>query len=245
MSVPDRWVRLYTAGLPETVRDQRRSEIASDVFEQYAATGRSRRVRRAVAGRTVRGAVDDLVWRREVARGMTSIGVRRVLTQAWWAPVAALVALFDVLFGLAVLADEGSSMPGRVVGPVLCMAAAVAVLVGLRLRGNAPAPAAAAAGSGRLKAGLAGLFLVAAGTALVVGGGPLFAIIGAVVVLGALAVTSRTLGAGSNVGAGNALILLGMLPALAMFWLIAPALLALAVIVGVVTGRPRPAVATV
>jgi hypothetical protein len=241
MSLTERWVRLYTSGLPEQVRDQRRGEIASDVFEQYAAAGRTRPVRRAVAGRTVRGAVDDLVWRREVARGMTGIGVRQTLTQAWWAPIAALVALFDAVFGLAVLGDEGSTMPGRVVGPILCVAAAAAVLVGLRLRGNAPAATGSA--PGLLRATMAGLVIVVAGTAIVVVGGPVIAVIGVVAVLGALAVTGRTLGVGSNVGAGNALIVLGTLPALGMFWLIAPALLALTVIVGVLTSRPRPAVA--
>jgi hypothetical protein len=55
-SFSERWVRLYTRGLPADVVDARGDEIASDVFEQGANNGASERgVRMAIAGRTLRG----------------------------------------------------------------------------------------------------------------------------------------------------------------------------------------------
>lgn len=235
MSVTERWVRLYTCGLPEQVRRDRRDEIASDVFEQYAEAGPTWAARRAVAGRTVRGAVDDLVWRREVVRGVAGIGVRRVLTQAWWAPVAGVVLLFDVMLAVAVLADDGSTMPGRVVGPVLVLLAAVAMATGMviRLRGTAA--------SGARSPGLAAIAITAAVLAAVVLGGPVVLVFAGLVIVGSVAFLVQ--GAVRSAAVAPALVLLGTLPALAMFWLVVPALLALVVIVGVLTSRPGTTIA--
>jgi hypothetical protein len=230
MSLTEQWVRLYTAGLPEQLRRERRDEIASDVFEQYAdGAGR-----RAVVGRTVRGAVDDLIWRREVARGMKSTtSVRAALTQAWWAPFAALVLLFDIGFAGAVLADDASTMPGRVVGPALVLLAAACLAVGLWARVDR------AGASGPRHSRYAAVAIVAAFVAAATTGGLVLLVLAAVTVVAALAVLAR--GSVRSAGATDALVLVGMLPALAMFWLIVPALLALAVIVGVLTSRPRTA----
>jgi hypothetical protein len=231
MSLTERWVRLYTAGLPEQVRRDRRAELASDVFEQLAAGGG----RRAVVGRTVRGAVDDLIWRREVVRDMQSTGVRRVLTQAWWAPVAALVVVFDVALAVGVLADDGSTMPGRVVGPVLVLTAALALAVGLvvRVRG-----ARAGAPHGARWAALA---ITAAAVLSVTLGGPVVLLASGLVVVAGLTVLVR--GTVRSTATADGLVLVGTLPALAMFWLVVPAVLAVAVIVGVLTSRPRTAAA--
>ncbi|MEO6204173.1 MAG: hypothetical protein ABIO67_02145, partial [Mycobacteriales bacterium] len=135
--ITQRWVRLYTAGLPDQIRTTRRDEIASDVYEQLAevhCSAERRQVRREVVGRTVRGAVDDLVWRREVAREMERTRLRAALTQAWWAPLAALVLLFNIGLAVGVLADDASTMPGRVVGPILVLLSASAMAVGLFVR---------------------------------------------------------------------------------------------------------------
>lgn len=229
----ERWVRLYTSGLPDELRHRRLAEIASDVFEQYADSAGT--VRRAVVGRTVRGAVDDLVRRREVARGMASIGVRRVLTQAWWAPVAVLIGLFDVALAVGVLADEESTMPGRVVGPALVLLAAAALATGLvvRLRGTHTG------GRGGIR--LVALAIAAAVLVSLVLGGPVVLVVAALVVVASVVALMQ--GSVRNAAVTDTLVLIGTLPALAMFWFVAPAVLALVVIVGVLTSRPRTAVA--
>lgn len=63
----ERWVASYTRGLPTEVRDARRAELRSDLFEhlrQVAGDGHGR-LRRSlqVLGRVVRGMPDDLAWR--------------------------------------------------------------------------------------------------------------------------------------------------------------------------------------
>jgi len=72
-----RWVRAYTRGLDAEVRDARRAEIESDIFEhQQIETNLSKnRTSPAIAGRTLRGAFGDLAWRRE-ERAMTQTRTR-------------------------------------------------------------------------------------------------------------------------------------------------------------------------
>lgn len=241
MSAPvitQRWVRLYTAGLPEQIRARRREEIASDAYEQLAEAhcdAERRQARREVVGRTVRGAVDDLVWRREVARAMGRTSTRSALTQAWWAPLAALVLLFDVGLAVAVLADEASTMPGRVVGPALVLICATALGVGLTVR------VAGASARGPRHAPYAAVVIAAAFVTAATIGGFVILVLAAVVIVAALAVLTR--GTVRSTGVADALVLIGTLPALAMFWLVIPALLALAVVVGVLTSRSGTAVA--
>jgi hypothetical protein len=69
-----RWARLYTRGLDPDVRDARRAEIDSDIFEQQqSATDHAQhRIGAAIAGRTLRGALGDIAWRRE-ERAMSQI----------------------------------------------------------------------------------------------------------------------------------------------------------------------------
>ena len=70
--LPERWVRVYTVGLPRETRAERRDEIASDVYEQCATNGHgsARRVRAAVVGRTLRGMPGDVLWRVEEGHAM-------------------------------------------------------------------------------------------------------------------------------------------------------------------------------
>jgi hypothetical protein len=67
-----RWVHAYTRGLDAEVRDARCAEIDSDIFEhqQIGTNHGQRRVGAAIAGRTLRGVLGDLAWRRE-ERAMT------------------------------------------------------------------------------------------------------------------------------------------------------------------------------
>lgn len=86
--VLDRWVRMYTLGLPRSVAAERRSEVLSDVWEERAAGGRPLDVlRRAVAG-----AAADLSWRS--TKGVVA---------PWLQPAARLALTGVVLLRLAVV----------------------------------------------------------------------------------------------------------------------------------------------
>lgn len=60
-----RWVRVYTRGLDPDVRDARRAEIDSDIFEHQQIATTQHHNSAAISGRTLRGALGDLAWRRE------------------------------------------------------------------------------------------------------------------------------------------------------------------------------------
>ena len=262
-SLPERWVRLYTRGLPPEVAEPRRLELMSDVYEHLAATSGSRTVRRAVVGRTMRGVVDDLAWRHEQRRTMNESSrtdqpsrlraAWAAATQAWFAPAAALCGLFNALLAVGILLDEGSTMPGRVVGPMLLLAFAASMAAGLRLRWSVSRGAVASSrdlGAGsRVTTALryAVAVFAVAGLALAVTGSRAGLLLGALALL-ALAATipswwsSRSTDpaahAASSRGAADALILLGTLPCFAFFWLVVPALLGLITVVGVVGTGP-------
>jgi hypothetical protein len=59
------WTSLYTSGAPPVLRERRRSEIESDLWESlhdHAPTGRTLSLF-AISSRLVLGIPDDLVWR--------------------------------------------------------------------------------------------------------------------------------------------------------------------------------------
>jgi hypothetical protein len=66
------WVRWYTRRLPTDVAEERRAEMASDVWEHVADARRARRNRWAidveVIGRVLSGVPADLSWRRGLLR---------------------------------------------------------------------------------------------------------------------------------------------------------------------------------
>lgn len=68
------WVRLYTARLPESLRDSRRAEMDADLWEHHHDGLASRTTAWVTATqivlRTSLGAFDDLAWRFEVVRVM-------------------------------------------------------------------------------------------------------------------------------------------------------------------------------
>ena len=69
-----RWVRLYTARLSPDVRDRRRGEIESDLWEHVADAHANQRtpfmVQRQVLARMFTGIPADLVWSRRVRHHM-------------------------------------------------------------------------------------------------------------------------------------------------------------------------------
>ena len=62
------WCRFYTAGLPQAVADERRDELASDVWEQMMVGSYSKSAARSVIWRAFKGVSGDLRWRRIASR---------------------------------------------------------------------------------------------------------------------------------------------------------------------------------
>jgi membrane associated rhomboid family serine protease len=129
--VAEGWVAFYTRGLPGEVRDARRAELRSDLFEhrQHAsADGRGRlRWSVQVGGRVVRGMADDLWWRfaqQAAGRPATAAAERRRQLLAW---------LFDWVvspaFAIGVLLSNWfSTSPLRLGGALVAVFVVLAVL---------------------------------------------------------------------------------------------------------------------
>jgi hypothetical protein len=80
------WVERYTRGLEPATRDERRAEVASDVWEHRAEVGTTRAVQLQILGRCLRGAPADLSWRRSrLRRSRTPARRSRLLRGAAWA----------------------------------------------------------------------------------------------------------------------------------------------------------------
>jgi hypothetical protein len=113
--VAEGWVAWYTRGLPAEVRDARRAELRSDLFEhrRHAAAGGQRRLRWSlqVGGRVVRGVPDDLWWRfaqQAASRPRTAASERRRQLLAWlldWvvSPAVAIGVLLTTWFSASPL----------------------------------------------------------------------------------------------------------------------------------------------
>jgi hypothetical protein len=77
------WTRLYTSALDSALRDERRAEIESDLWESHEDARRSGRSADSVAlhivGRVVRGVPQDVLWciehRRPVAKPVLQVAV--------------------------------------------------------------------------------------------------------------------------------------------------------------------------
>ena len=129
--VAEGWVAFYTRGLPGEVRDARRAELRSDLFEhrQHASANGHGRLRWSlqVGGRVVRGMADDLWWRfvqQAATRPRTEATERRRHLLAWlfdW--VVAPAAVFGV-----VLTAWLSTSPFWLMGALLVLFVVLAVL---------------------------------------------------------------------------------------------------------------------
>lgn len=87
------WVDRYTGGVPRAAGEERRSEIASDLWEQRAASHGGPAVELAILSRWVRGIPADLSWRRARRTGRRLPSARAMLRVAGWS-----VALVSYVF---------------------------------------------------------------------------------------------------------------------------------------------------
>jgi len=125
------WTRLYTAGLPVDLRDARRAEVESDLWESVADGAPSRHI----LARVALGLADDLTWSLTVMDISTrdtakwSVGSLLVLLLSWlWlsqAPQSAVmrestwavpVALINHLVGLVLLVGMRLPLDLRLMG---------------------------------------------------------------------------------------------------------------------------------
>lgn len=90
------WTRVYTAGLPLDLREARRAEVESDLWESVADGARSRHI----LARVALGLADDLTWSLTFMDTTTrntagwSLGSLAVLGAAWlWLTQAPAIAL--------------------------------------------------------------------------------------------------------------------------------------------------------
>jgi len=262
------WADRYTRGLTDDVRDRRRAEIACDVFEQMQQASGGAASGRAVAWRALRGVPADLAWRRQERRAMRGAtpdphGSRlrnawAVVTQNWFAPIAVLIGVFDVLTSIAVATEADGKMPGQVIGPIVMGALALSIFGGLWLRWRSgrlvaarpdPATRVPIRVGSRQIAILAAILVLSFGLLVVgvsTGGVPVFftALVlvgGTALVFGGRAVVAavRSSDDADRGALASGMIIVGTLPALALFWMVVPAVLAIAVIAGVLGTSPR------
>ena len=147
------WVAAYTATAPQPDAADRRAEIAADVADQLRTGGDRAALSRRIAGRAVRGAGADLLWRiaveRAPGRAAWHLAHPATLLGALTAPLVPLVFVGDVLRGPA-----GGDF-GRALGIVdaavgLLSAAVLSVAITALLRRSAdrsPSPRSGPSGS--------------------------------------------------------------------------------------------------
>jgi hypothetical protein len=86
------WVALYTLGLEAEVRNRRRDEIASDLYEHATTAAGGRPIAGAVAARFVRGVPADIA--RRIERGMGAAGGEDLV--ATWHGLGAVVLVLGI-----------------------------------------------------------------------------------------------------------------------------------------------------
>ncbi len=141
------WVRLYTKGLPPELRDDRRAEIESDLWEQgedaTANGSQPDETALEVFGRLLLGVPADLTWRVQAGlstRPDRSIKVNESLTMKGFFLAAVAIAIAPAAFGVGVLAGGGEGFSGaeRAIFGALQVAAAIAMVAGLALSTRQP-----------------------------------------------------------------------------------------------------------
>ncbi len=119
-SVVRSWTRLYTARMATSVRDERREEIDSDLWEHACAGADAGLARRSVAGqmlaRCLLGVGADLSWRAQMSldgRRIEEEGVKmgESFKRNWWIVGPFALIAFGVYATLAHIVGDGFESP--------------------------------------------------------------------------------------------------------------------------------------
>ncbi len=114
------WTRLYTGRLLPEVRDARRAEIDSDLWEHSHAAGKTTGDRRSVAGqmlaRSLLGVAADLSWRSKMAHGpgrlvKEGIPMNDRIKWNWWIPAPIVLICLGALMVLTHIVGDGVESP--------------------------------------------------------------------------------------------------------------------------------------
>ena len=111
------WVRTYTRGIPDPIRDERRSELESDLWEHRATAKHAgigvRATSFSIAARALAGISADLAWRRDTKGALMNAQTTTVDGRGWLGTttdiMAALMGGFAVLAGLGAALGDGDS----------------------------------------------------------------------------------------------------------------------------------------
>ena len=159
--ITQHWVRLYTAGLEPGLRDERRAEVASDVWEETHDATRPRgetSVAAGVLGRWLTGLADDLSWRLAHARAgalplrAAQAALRRLAAAGTWVTHRGLPGLTWGAAGLALLLGAillittftgGNQNENALAGAIILLILGGLTVTGLRLSARRPRAAAA------------------------------------------------------------------------------------------------------
>lgn len=187
------------------------------------------------------------------------------VTQSWFTPIAALLGVFNLVAAVMVVGDPDGKMPGQVIGPLFLVGFAVAMFSGLWLRWRArsgmriererPSRSDSPDSIRRLTTPLLlGLAFVA--IAFIILGmmvSPLPLVVGVAMLIVVLIASVRRWQVGvessksgpvdqSRSARGlvlaDVLIVAGTLPAIGLWWMVVPPILALVVIGGVIGTQP-------
>ena len=113
------WTRAYTVWLPPTVRDARRAEIDSDLWEHaHAPEGAAdpRSVAGQILARCLLGIAADLTWCIQMAAGprrleKEGIPMNERVKRNWWVPAPIVLGVLSVLLQLTHIANGSGSEP--------------------------------------------------------------------------------------------------------------------------------------
>lgn len=110
------WTRAYTAGAFPGIRDARRAEIESDLWEHARAGTDAGAAPRAIAGQIVArcllGIGADLSWRAEMALGSSraergGVPMSKILRRNWWIPAPIVLIVFGAYAQLIHVVGDG------------------------------------------------------------------------------------------------------------------------------------------
>ncbi len=134
------WVALYTRGLASEVRDARRSEIDSDLWEQQWLAARlgdpAFGTAIEVLTRMLLGIISDITWRAQAGaptRAERSIKMSESPYMRGFVTVGIVLALFMIVAGIASIAD---ALLDSDVGSGMAAFGAITVLAGAAVAGG-------------------------------------------------------------------------------------------------------------